>query len=176
MEICAGTSQGAFVVSDGTAKQVLPSPDVRELVRIGERCFAGTGDGLHVSRRWRPHLDLRVEGHHAALLPADVHRSSRALRIDGRERAHRTLELPQENGAQAMLFRSESGGESWRSLCDETHSPSAANFHGLTVDPEVPGGVLVGTETGEVWRVSDRAEWELCGEGMPTVLSLAAMA
>ena len=69
-----------------------------------------------------------------------------------------------------MLLRSENGGESWRSLCDETHSPSAANFHGLTVDPEVPGGVLVGTDTGEVWRVSDCAEWELCGEGMLTVL------
>ena len=80
----------------------------------------------------------------------------------------------QENGAQAMLFRSENGGESWRSLCDEAHSPSTANFHGLTVDPEVPGGVLVGTDTGEVWRVSDSAEWELCGEGMPAVLSLMA--
>lgn len=80
----------------------------------------------------------------------------------------------QESGSQAMLFRSESGGDSWRSLCDEAHSPSAANFHGLTVDPDVPGGVLVGTDTGEVWRVSDTAEWELFGEGMPTVLSLAA--
>ena len=79
----------------------------------------------------------------------------------------------EKNGAQAMLFRSEDGGESWRSLCDADHSPSAANFHGLTVDPEVPGGVLVGTDRGEVWRVSDRAEWELCGEGMPAVLSLA---
>ena len=75
-----------------------------------------------------------------------------------------------------MLFRSEDGGESWRSLCDEAHSPSAANFHGLTVDPELLGGVLVGTDTGEVWRVSDGAGWELCGEGMPTVLSLAATA
>ena len=56
----------------------------------------------------------------------------------------------QENGAQAMLFRSENGGESWRSLCDTAHSPSAANFHGLAVDPEVAGGVLVGTDTGEV--------------------------
>ena len=48
MEICAGTSQGVFVVSEGAAKQVLRSRDVRELVRIGGRCFAGTGDGLHV--------------------------------------------------------------------------------------------------------------------------------
>ena len=82
----------------------------------------------------------------------------------------------EENGAQAMLFRTENGGESWRSLCDEAHSPSDANFRGLTVDPEVPGGVLVGTDTGEVWRVSDHAAWELCAEGLPTVLSLAATA
>ena len=58
MDFCAGTSQGVFVVSGGAAKQVLRSPDVRELVRIGGRCFAGTGDGLHVSddrgRTWVP--------------------------------------------------------------------------------------------------------------------------
>ena len=82
----------------------------------------------------------------------------------------------EEGGAKAMLFRSEDGGESWRSLCDEAHSPSAANFHGLTVDPEVPGGVVVGTDAGEVWRVGDAGDWELCGEGMPAVLSLCAVA
>ncbi len=80
----------------------------------------------------------------------------------------------QNNGAEAMLFRSEDGGDSWRSLCDQAHSPSAANFHGLTVDPEVPGGVLVGTDTGEVWQVGNDAEWRLCGDGMPAVLSIAA--
>ncbi|MXY54126.1 MAG: exo-alpha-sialidase [Gammaproteobacteria bacterium] len=81
----------------------------------------------------------------------------------------------EKGGSKAMLFRSEDGGESWRSLCDEAHSPSAANFHGLTVDPEVPGGVLVGTDTGEVWRVSDDGEWQQCGRGMPAVLALAAV-
>ena len=79
----------------------------------------------------------------------------------------------QENGAEAMLFRSEDGGESWRSLCDETHSPSRANIHGLTVDPEVAGGVLAGTDTGEVWRVSDQAEWQLVADGMPAVMSIS---
>ena len=82
----------------------------------------------------------------------------------------------EEGGSRAMLFRSEDGGEVWRSMCDEAHSPSAANFHGLTVDPEIPGGVLVGTDTGEVWRVSDGGQWQLCGDGMPAVLSLAAVA
>ena len=102
------------------------------------------------------------------------HRAPYGLTVASAPTAHSNYR--QADGAQAMLFRSENGGESWRSLCDEAHSPSAANFHGLTVDPEVPGGVLVGTDTGEVWRVIDCAEWELCGEGMPTVLSLAAMA
>ena len=328
MEICAGTSQGVFVVSEGAAKQVLRSRDVHELVRIGGCCFAGTGDGLHVSddcgrtwvpsglegrevwqvrdngngllyagteptglfrsedngdtwteiaglarladaRGWRIPRDPPIAARARALvvsgarirvgvevgglalsedagetwstvLPGDnpdlhmlfahpaepdtlyastgygrlngraemvegnagVSRSddggrtwtyawkgitprySRPMCIDRRAPYGLTVasaptafsNYRQENGAQAMLLRSENGGESWRSLCDEAHSPSAANFHGLTVDPEVPGGVLVGTDTGEVWRVSDCTEWELCGEGMPTVLSLAAMA
>ena len=327
MEICAGTSQGVFVVSEGAAKQVLQSRDVRELVRIGGRCFAGTGDGLHVSddcgRTWtrsglggrevwqvrdngngllyagteptglfgsedhgdtwteiaglaqladaegwciprdppvaararalvvsgarirvgvevgglalsedagetwstvlpgdNPDLHMlfahpaqpdtlyastgygrlngvaeKVEGNAGVFRSDDGGRTwtyawkgitprySRPMCIDHRAPYGLTVasaptahsNYRQANGAQAMLYRSENGGEWWRSLCDEPHSPSAANFHGLTVDPEVPGGVLVGTETGEVWRVSDSAEWELCGEGMPTVLSLGAM-
>jgi hypothetical protein len=80
----------------------------------------------------------------------------------------------EEDGAGAMLFRSEDGGESWRSLCDAAHSPSRANFHGLTTDPDKPGGVVVGTDTGEVWRVGNEADWTLLGSGMPAVLSVAA--
>ena len=80
----------------------------------------------------------------------------------------------EDDGAQAMLFRSEDEGESWRSLCDTAHSPSHANFHGLTPDPEAPGGVVVGTDTGEVWRVSSDAEWTQMGSGMPPVLSVVA--
>ncbi len=76
-----------------------------------------------------------------------------------------------EGGAQAMLLRSDDGGESWRSLCDEAHSPSAANIHGLTTDGERPGGVVIGTDTGEVWRVSDDAQWTPLASGLPAVLS-----
>ncbi|MGF1598488.1 MAG: WD40/YVTN/BNR-like repeat-containing protein [Acidimicrobiales bacterium] len=79
-----------------------------------------------------------------------------------------------EGGAQAMLFRSDDRGASWRSLCDEAHSPSAANFHGLTVDPERPGGVIVGTDTGEVWQVNGEGHWTQLGGGLPSVLSLLA--
>lgn len=77
-------------------------------------------------------------------------------------------------GAGAMLFRSDDEGLSWHSLCDSAHSPSAANFHGLTVDPEVNGGVIVGTDTGEIWRVSADAQWQLVADGLPAVRALCA--
>lgn len=80
----------------------------------------------------------------------------------------------QQGGAKAMIFRSEDQGESWRSLGDGAHSPSAANFHGLMTDPENRGEIYVGTDTGEVWHVSADAQWQLCGNNMPAVLSLAA--
>ena len=80
-----------------------------------------------------------------------------------------------DGGAQAMLFRSEDHGETWRSLGDRDHSPSAANFHGLVPDPTSAGGVLVGTETGEVWRVSAGGEWTRLASGLPSVLSILAL-
>ena len=76
-----------------------------------------------------------------------------------------------QGGAGAMLFRSENGGESWRSLCDAAHSPSKANIHGLTPDLERPGGVVIGTDTGEVWRVDNEGEWTMLTSGLPAVLS-----
>ncbi len=75
-------------------------------------------------------------------------------------------------GAQAMLFRSDDGGESWRSLGDAAHAPSGANFHGLAPDPSEPGTVVVGTDSGEVWRVTSAGEWTCLATGLPTVLSL----
>lgn len=79
-----------------------------------------------------------------------------------------------EQGAQAMLFRSEDEGSSWRSICDPAHTPSRANIHGLTPDPDEPGGVVIGTDTGEVWRVSNEAEWTPLAAGMPAILSVVA--
>jgi len=78
-------------------------------------------------------------------------------------------------GALAVLLRSDDHGESWRSLGDDAHSPSAANFHGLIVDPNRVGGVIVGTDTGEVWQVSDDAHWTELSSGLPKVWSLAAV-
>jgi photosystem II stability/assembly factor-like uncharacterized protein len=79
-------------------------------------------------------------------------------------------------GAHAMLYRSEDHGGTWRSLGDAAHSPSEANFHGLVPDPQEAGGVLVGTETGEVWRVTDRGQWTRLADGLPSVLSILALA
>jgi hypothetical protein len=77
-------------------------------------------------------------------------------------------------GAQAMLYQSEDGGESWRSLGDAAHSPSAANFMAVGVDPTAAGSVLVGTDTGELWRVSPAAEWTLLTSGLPAVLAVSS--
>lgn len=76
-------------------------------------------------------------------------------------------------GAGAMLYRTEDEGRTWRSLCDGTHAPSAANFHAVEPAPDAPGAVLVGTDTGEVWRVSGDAHWTLLASGLPPVLSLS---
>ena len=75
-------------------------------------------------------------------------------------------------GAGAMLFQSEDEGVSWYSLCDEAHSPSAVNFHGLTSNPHIPGSVYVGTDNGELWSVNRGRKWELLAENMPAVLSV----
>lgn len=80
-----------------------------------------------------------------------------------------------EGGAQCMLYRSEDGGRHWRSLSDRAHSPSAANIHGLSPDPDSPGGVIVGTDTGEVWRVDNEAHWTPVADSLPAVLSVRAV-
>jgi hypothetical protein len=75
-------------------------------------------------------------------------------------------------GAQSVLYRSEDEGETWRSLGDAEHSPSAARLTAVAADPEAVGGVLVGTETGEVWRVTANALWSRVCDGLPSVQAL----
>jgi photosystem II stability/assembly factor-like uncharacterized protein len=79
-------------------------------------------------------------------------------------------------GARAVLFQSADGGETWRSLGDADHSPSAAQIHAVTADPETSGGVLVGTDTGEVWRVRPDARWTRVAQGLPMVQSILPLA
>lgn len=78
----------------------------------------------------------------------------------------------EEGGANAMLFRSDDQGGSWRSLCDDAHSPSPANFHGLAADPDEPGSVYVGTDTGEIWHVNADAVWQRVAAELPAVLAI----
>jgi photosystem II stability/assembly factor-like uncharacterized protein len=112
-----------------------------------------------------------------------VPRYSRPMCIDARAPHALTVasaptafsNVREEGGAQAMLFRSLDGGASWRSLCDAAHSPSAANFHGLAPHPSAPGDVVVGTDSGEVWHVTDDARWTQLAEGLPTVLAVLAV-
>jgi hypothetical protein len=77
-----------------------------------------------------------------------------------------------EGGAQAVLYQRDDQRPTWRSLGDAVHSPSAANFHAVAPDPAVASGVLVGTETGEVWRVSPDGKWTLLVADLPMVQAL----
>jgi hypothetical protein len=75
-----------------------------------------------------------------------------------------------------MVFQSTDGGETWRSLGDVDHSPSAAQIHAVAADPAVTGGVLVGTDTGELWRVRPDAEWTRLARGLPQIQSILPLA
>jgi photosystem II stability/assembly factor-like uncharacterized protein len=75
-------------------------------------------------------------------------------------------------GAQAMLFRSEDEGGTWRSLGDAAHAPSNVRLTAVAPDPREAGAVLVGTESGEVWRVSAEARWDRLCDGLPPVQAM----
>jgi hypothetical protein len=75
-------------------------------------------------------------------------------------------------GAQAVIYQRDDASGAWRSLGDAAHAPSPVNFHAVTPDPAVVSGVLVGTESGEVWRVSPTAGWTLLASGLPMVQAL----
>ncbi len=77
-------------------------------------------------------------------------------------------------GAHSMLYQSTDGGNTWRSLGDDAHSPSAANLTAL-MQGEEPGSVVVGTDSGEVWQVSAAAEWTLVASGLPHVQALLTL-
>ena len=75
-------------------------------------------------------------------------------------------------GAKSMLYQSTDQGQTWRSLGDDDHSPSSANI--LAVAPTLDGSssVLVGTDTGEIWRVSPQAEWRRIAGELPGVQAI----
>ena len=49
MKILAGTAKGVFAIENDNARCVLERGGVRDLVKYGERLFAGTGAGLYIS-------------------------------------------------------------------------------------------------------------------------------
>jgi len=77
-----------------------------------------------------------------------------------------------EGGARSRLYQTTDGGDTWQELGDDDHAPSAANILAVTPDPASASSVLVGTDTGEVWRVSPAAEWTLLVSGLPAVQSI----
>ena len=75
-----------------------------------------------------------------------------------------------------LSYRSDDRGATWRSLGDAAHSPSPTNFFGITPDPDTVGGVLVGTDLGEVWRVSPGAGWTRLAAELPDVQAVCPLA
>ena len=51
------------------------------------------------------------------------------------------------------------------------HTPSRGNIHSLATDSECVGGVVIGTDDGEVWRISNDAQWTALADNLPAVLS-----
>jgi photosystem II stability/assembly factor-like uncharacterized protein len=80
-----------------------------------------------------------------------------------------------EGGAKSRLYQTTDGGDTWRELGDADHSPSAACILAVAPAGEGTGTVLVGTDTGEVWRVTPSAEWTLLVSGLPAVQSVLAL-
>jgi photosystem II stability/assembly factor-like uncharacterized protein len=77
-----------------------------------------------------------------------------------------------EGGAKSRLYQTTDGGDTWTDLGDADHSPSAACILSVVPDSERVGNVLVGTDTGEVWRVTPAKEWTLLVSGLPAVWSI----
>lgn len=194
--ICAGVEVGGVMRSEDGAghwQLVLPggNPDLHMLFQHPAKpdvLFASTGYGRLDG------IAPMEEGNAGVFRSADFGRTwayrwrgiepryARPMCIDDRAPFGLTVasaptafsSFKDPGGAGAMLFRSDDEGATWRSLCDSAHTPSAANFHGLTNDPENPGGVIVGTDSGEIWRVSDESVWTLIASGLPAVRALCA--
>lgn len=77
-----------------------------------------------------------------------------------------------EGGAKSRLYQTTDGGDTWADLGDADHSPSAANILAVAPSPDAARNVLVGTDTGEVWRVTPAKEWTLLVSGLPAVQSI----
>jgi hypothetical protein len=193
----AGVEVGGVVASDdgGThwnANWVGPNADVHLLLAHPVRkgvLFATTGYGRNDANPTQPamagpyrsedggatwrYLGDGMAVHYTRPMCIDP-RSPHVLTIPGVPDVRSSIRDPE--GARCVLYRSEDDGESWRSLGDSDHAPSAARLTAVAPDPEVSGGVVVGTETGEVWRVTPDAGWTRVCDGLPAVQALLSPA
>jgi photosystem II stability/assembly factor-like uncharacterized protein len=80
-----------------------------------------------------------------------------------------------EGGAHSRLYQTTDGGDTWTDLGGDDHSPSSALLLSVNVSPDAPGNVLVGTDMGEIWRVTPAAEWTLLASGLPAVHAVLAL-
>lgn len=119
-------------------------------------------------RTWR-YLGSSMNPHYTRAFCIDP-RPPHVLTVPAVPEVRSTINDP--GGAKCVLFRSDDDGATWRTLGDEAHSPSAARMTAIAPDPSVVGGVLVGTETGEIWRVSSDCEWTRLVDGLPAVQAL----
>jgi photosystem II stability/assembly factor-like uncharacterized protein len=138
--------------------------------RPGDPAMPGPYASDDGGRTWR-HLGTRMQPHYTRAMCLDP-RPPFVLTVPAVPNFRSSMKDPE--GAQSVLFRTEDGGASWRSLGDASHSPSRVRLTAVTPDPAEAGWVLVGTETGEVWRVSPDAEWRQVCQGLPAVQSLLA--
>ena len=185
---------GVYETRDGGAtwRLVRPggNPDIHVMVRHSERpglVFASTGFGRPIDDP-QPR-DQRIAGMFRSedggttwayewqgMRPP----YTRPLCMDGRAAHAVTVasaptafsSREDQGGAQAMIYQRDDSRKGWRPLGDAAHSPSPVNFHAVVPDPAVTSGVLVGTETGEVWRVSPQANWMQLAADLPRVQAL----
>jgi hypothetical protein len=173
------TWNGTWVGPNADVHLLLPHPGKRDVL------FATTGYGRNDENPMQPamagpyrsddggvswqYLGGAMQVHYTRPMCLDP-RSPHVLTVPGVPDVRSSIVDP--GGAQAMLYRSEDNGATWRSLGDPPHSPSAARFTAVAPDPERADGVLVGTETGEVWRVSTDGEWTQVCNGLPAVQAL----
>jgi hypothetical protein len=197
MRMWAGVEVGGVVASnDGGAhwstSWVGPNADVHLLLPHPTRndmLFATTGYGRNDDNPMQPamagpyrsddggstwqYLGGGMSVHYTRPMCIDP-RSPHVLTVPGVPDVRSSIR--DAGGAQSVLYRSEDNGQTWRSLGDAQHSPSAARLTAVTSDPEVSGGVLVGTETGEVWRVTADAAWAKVCDGLPAVQAMLSPA
>ena len=179
-------------VYPGCPPEVPRNPDIHQLVLHPERretMFASTGYGRMDASEpreqrsagvfasddggvsWR-YAWVGVEPRYARPMCIDA-RPPYALTVGASPTTYSSHR--DDGGARAMLYRSDDEGRTWRSLGDAAHSPSPTNFFGIIPDPDVAGGVLLGTDLGEAWRVSPDGVWTRLAAGLPDVLAVCPM-